>query len=62
MKSAVGRYRIRRRVYEAIRLTQAKISKPVDCIFIIYNREVMAMEFRELQKLIADLLKEAEIL
>ena len=62
MKSAVGRNRIRRRVYEAIRLEKAKIQKPVDCIFIVYNREVMTMEFKELQKLIAGLLKEAEIL
>lgn len=62
MKSAVGRNRIRRRVYEAIRLEKAKIQKPVDCIFIVYNREVMTMEFAELQKLIAGLLKEAEIL
>lgn len=62
MKSAVGRNRIRRRVYEAIRLEQTKIQKPVDCIFIVYNREVMTMEFVELQKLIADLLKEAKIL
>ena len=62
MKPAVGRNRIRRRVYEAIRLEQVKIQKPVDCIFIVYNREVMTMEFVELQKLIADLLKEAKIL
>ena len=62
MKSAVGRNRIRRRVYEAIRLEKAKIEKPVDCIFIVYNREVVTMEFAELQKLIADLLKEAQIL
>lgn len=61
MKSAVGRNRIRRRVYEAIRLQQGKIAKPVDCIFIIYNKEVMEMEFKELQNLVADLLKEAKI-
>ena len=62
MKSAVGRNRIRRRVYEAIRLQLGKITKPVDCIFIIYNKEVMEMEFKELQNLVADLLKEAKIL
>ena len=61
MKSAVGRNRIRRRVYEAIRLQLGKITKPVDCIFIIYNKEVMGMEFKELQNLVADLLKEAKI-
>jgi ribonuclease P protein component len=61
MKSAVARNRIRRRVYEAVRLQQGKIAKPVDCIFIVYNKEVMTMEFKELQKLVTDLLKEAEI-
>lgn len=61
MKSAVGRNRIRRRVYEAIRLQLGKITKPVDCIFIIYNKEVMEMEFKELQNLVVDLLKEAKI-
>lgn len=61
LKSAVGRNRIRRRVYEAIRLEQERIRKPVDCIFNIYNREVMTLEFKELRNLIRDLLKEAEI-
>ena len=61
LKSAVGRNRIRRRVYEAIRMEQAKIQKPVDCIFNIYNKEVSMMDFAELRALIRDLLKEAEI-
>ena len=61
LKSAVGRNRIRRRVYEAIRLEQERIQKPVDCIFNIYNREVATLEFKELRNLIRDLLKEAEI-
>lgn len=61
LKSAVGRNRIRRRVYEAIRLEQAKIEKPVDCIFNVYNREMATMEFSELRNLISSLLKEAEI-
>lgn len=61
LKSAVGRNRIRRRVYEAIRMEQAKIQKPVDCIFNIYNKEVSTMDFTELRALIRDLLKEAEI-
>lgn len=61
LKSAVGRNRIRRRVYEAIRMEQAKIQKSVDCIFNIYNKEVGTMDFTELRALIRDLLKEAEI-
>ena len=61
LKSAVGRNRIRRRVYEAIRLEQAKIQKPVDCIFNVYNKDVALMEFQEIRNLIYSLLKEAEI-
>ena len=38
LKSAVGRNRIRRRVYEALRLELPKIQQPVDCIFIINTK------------------------
>ena len=62
LKSAVGRNRIRRRVYEAIRLELPKIQKPVDCIFIIYSKEILSIDFKEIQKNIRDLLKEANIL
>ena len=62
LKSAVGRNRIRRRVYEAIRLELPKIQKPVDCIFIIYSKDILGIDFKEVQKNIRDLLKEANIL
>jgi len=62
LKSAVGRNRIRRRIYEAIRLTLPKIQKPVDCIFIIYSKEILNMDFKEIQRTIIDLLKEANII
>ena len=62
LKSAVGRNRIRRRVYEAIRLELPKIQKPVDYIFIIYSKEILSIDFKEIQKNIRDLLKEANIL
>ena len=62
LKSAVGRNRIRRRVYEAIRLTLPKVNKPVDCIFIIYHKDILNLDFKEIQKIIRDLLKEADIL
>ena len=57
LKSAVGRNRIRRRVYEAIRLEQ-----PYDCIFVVYNKEILKMPFKELRSLIGSLLKEANII
>ena len=62
LKSAVGRNRIRRRIYEAIRIELPKIEKPVDCIFIIYSKEILDMDFKVIQKTIRDLLKEASIL
>lgn len=62
LKSAVGRNRIRRRVYEAIRLELPKIQKPVDCIFIINSKEILDTDFKDIQKNIRDLLKEANIL
>ena len=62
LKSAVGRNHIRRRVYEAIRLELPNIQQPVDCIFVIYAKEVAQMDFSELRKRIHDLLIEAKII
>ena len=62
LKSAVGRNRIRRRVYEAVRVELPKIQKPVDCIFTVYSKEILNTDFKLIQKTIRDLLKEANIL
>ena len=62
LKSAVGRNRIRRRVYEAIRAELPNITQPVDCIFIIYTKEISTIEFKTLRSLIHNLLIEAKII
>lgn len=62
LKSAVGRNRIRRRSYEAIRALLPNIQKPVDCIFIINSKDILDIDFKELRTLIRDLLKEADII
>ncbi|MCQ2571053.1 MAG: ribonuclease P protein component [Candidatus Saccharibacteria bacterium] len=62
LKAAVGRNKIRRRVYEAIRLELPKIQQPVDCIFIVYTKEIATIEFKELRNLIHNLLIEAKII
>jgi ribonuclease P protein component len=62
LKSAVGRNRIRRRSYEALRALLPNIQKPVDCIFIINSKEILDIDFKELRTLIRDLLKEADII
>ncbi len=61
LKSAVGRNRIRRRVYEAIRLERNRITAPTDCIFVIYSKEIAVMPFMELRQLVRDLILEAQI-
>jgi ribonuclease P protein component len=62
LKSAVGRNRIRRRVYEAIRAELPKVEKPVDCIFIIYSKDILDIDYKEIRSLIHNLLKEANII
>lgn len=62
LKSAVGRNRIRRRVYEAIRAELPNIQKPVDCIFIINTKEITQIDFKDLRAIIRDLLIEAKII
>ena len=62
LKSAVGRNRIRRRVYEAIRAELPKVEKPVDCIFIIYSKDILDIDYKEIRSLVHNLLKGANII
>lgn len=58
-KSAVARNRIRRRIYEAIRLDLEKFKKPRDYVFVIYNPKLKTAPFSEVQKLIRSLSEES---
>lgn len=58
-KSAVGRNRIRRRVYEAIRAELPNYQKKRDHIFIVYSKDAMTMDFNELKSLIHSLLEQS---
>ena len=62
-KSAVGRNRIRRRVYEAIRLYKAEhnFRAPKDFIFIIYSKDFQTIDFSEIQKTISSLIDQTMI-
>lgn len=60
-KTAVGRNRIRRRVYEAIRAEFENAPKKRDCIFVIYNKDVATMDFTELRALIHSLFSQSMI-
>ena len=60
LKTAVGRNRIRRRVYEAIRLELPKYQAKKDCIFVIYSKDIRTIPFEELRELIHNLLEESK--
>ena len=61
MKSAVGRNRIRRRVYEVLRKNFDLIPKKTDYVFVVFSKEVMKMPFDELEKMIGGLVAEAKV-
>lgn len=61
IKSAVGRNRVRRRVYEAIRLNLAEISESNDYIFIVFSKDLKTMDFTEIEKLVLKLAEQAKI-
>ncbi|MBR2586979.1 ribonuclease P protein component [Candidatus Saccharibacteria bacterium] len=58
-KTAVGRNRLRRRVYEAVRVNFDKLKKPRDYIFVIYSKRLIGIPFEDLEKLLCSLLKES---
>ncbi len=60
-KSAVGRNRIRRRIYEALRLNFNLVPKKTDYIFVVYSKDVMKMPFSELEEILGKLIAEAKV-
>lgn len=58
LKSAVGRNRIRRRIYEAIRLSLPNFNFPTDCIFVVYSQDFTKISFTEVQDLVSGLLSQ----
>lgn len=56
LKSAVGRNRIRRRIYEAIRLNKPDNKVANDYVFIINSKEIATCPFDEIVGTISDLL------
>lgn len=61
-KSAVVRNRIRRRVYEALRAQQDRITEPYDIVFTVYSDKLADMPADELTKTVDSLLKQAKII
>lgn len=60
-KSAVERNRIRRRVYEAIRIVKKEqnFEAEKDNIFVIYAKNIKTMPFSDLKNLISGLLEQS---
>ena len=61
LKTAVGRNRIRRRVYEAIRRNFEYVPKKMDYVFVVFSKEIGRMPFNELEKLLGDLVEESKV-
>ena len=60
-KSTVGRNRIRRRIYEALRLNFDKIPKKYDYIFVVYSKDLIKMPFSKIEETLGELVAEAKI-
>ncbi|MDO4611323.1 MAG: ribonuclease P protein component [Candidatus Saccharibacteria bacterium] len=60
-KSAVGRNRIRRRVYEVIRKNFELVPKGRDYIFVIFSKEFLKMKNAELETILGELVQESKI-
>ena len=58
-KSAVVRNRIRRRIYEVIRVAAAGIQQPYDLVFTVYGEEAAVMSHATLKKIIHNQLQSA---
>lgn len=61
LKSAVGRNRIRRRVYEIIRHELPRFDGVFDVAVMIFSKEIKDMPHEELKTLIVDMFKEADL-
>lgn len=58
-KSAVTRNRIRRRVYEQIRLSQEAIKPGTDLVFTVFSDKLAEIDAPKLQSIIKDLIGKA---
>ena len=61
LKSAVRRNRIRRRVYEIIRLELPYLKTDQDVVIIIFSAEVLLMPHKDLKQVIKSILSQAKL-
>lgn len=60
-KTAVGRNRIRRRIYEVLRKNFEDVPKKTDYVFVVFAPEVLTMSDMELTKLLSGLVEESKV-
>ena len=60
-KSAVVRNRLRRRIYEQVRLLSPPIAVPYDLVFTVFSEQLLELKSAELNQLIGELLKQAGV-
>ncbi len=60
-KSAVGRNRMRRRIYEILRSELPKLNDVYDIVVIITTSEVITADFTELQSSMRSLFEQADL-
>jgi len=61
-KSAVVRNRIRRKLYEAVRRQEARITAPFDIVITVFHEQMKELSGEEIDKLVYTQLKQAKIL
>ena len=61
-KSAVVRNRLRRRLYEALRQNEQRISQPFDIVITVFSENLDELEPAKLERQLKDQLKSAKIL
>jgi len=61
-KSAVLRNRIRRRIYESVRLIEDKINQPYDLVITVFHDQLAEMDIAELRRVIQAQLKQAGVI
>lgn len=61
-KSAVVRNRIRRRLYEAIRLESSAITQPYDIVVTVFNEQLATIPAPEVAKIVHAQFKQAKII
>jgi ribonuclease P protein component len=62
LKSAVGRNRIRRRIYETMRPILPQTAKPYDIVVIVWSADVRTLPYPELATQLSELLCGAQII